>query len=826
LRIRCSALLATAAVLALCLVTLSCRSAEQKSTSHLERGKQYEQAGKHEEALLEYRTALQLQPSSVEANLRIARILADKGSLGDALFFYREAQRLDPTRSEAALAEARILLFEDTPRADELVRTTLEREPDNALAHLRAAEVALAKDDTKTALASVLTAIELDPKEGLYPYNLGVVRLACIREMRLKHEQPPDSLFEAALEAFRKSDQLYGGKLNSRLMLARTYASWPGHEKETEAALRDSLAFAKEKGSTKDRQAAAQAVLDYAGISQRADLRAWGLEEMVDADPSALAAWAEIAANADAQGKSGEEVYQRLLAARPSDTDAYVRYASYLASKNRGDDAIQALDGAVAKGGDPAAALDARTRLLLQLKRPDEARATVDRLRKEFASSPRAALAAARISLYEQRPAAAITELNRVTSSIEDAEAQFLLSQAQAALGNLEPAMAAIDRALALSSQLSIPILSQKATLHAAARDWSAVLQTLHRIEVGMGILPVGLRKLLAQALYGTKNDEAGRRVLERMLQDPSTLPAAAVLFSEHEGARNPQAAYKYLEAALAAAPDQPPLIAALVRLDMASGKLDRAVERLDVVLARGEEIPALRFLRAQVLVLKGDLAGAEADARKTLDADANLPGAVSLLVALYASRGELDKATQSLEAMDQAGSLHGQGRELLGRLYLTRGDSARARVQFEMALADSPNLADAKNSLAFVLASERADLDRALTLAQEAQIKLPNVPEVADTLGFVYLQKGLNEAAIDRFRYAIELTPPGSQPSPSTQYHLGLALAAAGRSQEAVEAFEKALATGTTFPEADAARSELERARAAGSSAPPAGRS
>ena len=485
MRIRCSARLAAAAVLALCFVMLSCRSAEQKFTGHLERGEQYEQGGKHEEALLEYRNALQLQPSSAEANFRIARALSDKGSYGDALFFYREAQRLDPTRSEAALAEAKLLLFQDTPRADEIVRAALEREPDNALAHLRAAEVALAKDDTKTALASVLTAIELDPKEGLYPYNLGVVRLASIRETRAKQEQPPDSLFQAALDAFRKSDQLYGGNLNARLMLARTYASWPGHEKETEAALRDGIAFAKEKGSPENRHAAAQALLDYAGISQKADLRAWGLEEMVDADPSALAAWAELAANADAQGKSGEEVYQRLLAVRPSDIDAYVRYASFLASKNRGDDAIQALDGAVAKGGDPAAALDAKTRLLLQLKRPDEARATVDRLREEFASSPRASLAAARLSLYEQRPADAITELNRVTSSIEDAEAQFLLSQAQATLGNLEPAMAAIDRALALSPQLPLPILQQKVMLHAAARDWPTVLQTLQTIDDG-----------------------------------------------------------------------------------------------------------------------------------------------------------------------------------------------------------------------------------------------------------------------------------------------------------------------------------------------------
>jgi tetratricopeptide (TPR) repeat protein len=249
-------------------------------------------------------------------------------------------------------------------------------------------------------------------------------------------------------------------------------------------------------------------------------------------------------------------------------------------------------------------------------------------------------------------------------------------------------------------------------------------------------------------------------------------------------------------------------------------------VERLDAALKRNKEVPGLRLLRAEMLALKGDLVGAEADARMVLDSDANLPGTVNLLVAIYTARGDLDKAAQSLEELEQAGKLRGAGRELLGRLYLTHGDSSRARVQFERALADSPDLGEAKNSLAFVLASERADLDRALKLAQEAQSQLPNVPEVVDTLGFVYLQKGLNDAAIDRFRFAIELAAKGTQPSPSIQYHLGLALAAAGRSQEAVEAFEKALAAGTTFPEADAARNELERARATGSSAPPAGRS
>jgi Tfp pilus assembly protein PilF len=821
MRIHWNGGLAALAAIALSLLSVGCHSAQEKYADHMQRGAGYERDGKRPEAMIEYRNALQLEPTSADANLSIARLLLLQDKSADALFYFREAQRLDPQGSAGALGEAKLILFQDTARADELVRGALERDPANPAAHLQAAEIALARGDSKTALASVMTAIQLDPKDGLYEHNLGLVQQARIRELRGSGQEVPPQLFEDALKAFRKADELYGGNLNSRLMLVRTYASWPGHEKESEAALRDALAFAKEKGSADDKRSTALGILEYANLRQDAALRAWGLEELVATDPSALDAWAELAATADAQGQSGEAVYARLLAARPEDARAVAFYASYLVGKGKPDQAIAALDAAIEKGKDRPLALDEKTRVLLQLKRPEEAHGAVDRLRKEFPSDARTALATARVALYEQRPADAVAELRRAISAGDLAEAQYLLSVAEGSRGNLEPATAAIDRAIALTPGFSAILLRQKATLQAASKDWPALLQTLQRLEAGMGTLPADLRPTLAQALYESQNDEGGRKVLERMMEEPATLPIAAVLFAQREGARDPQTAYKHLDAAAAAAPDQPPIIAALVQLDLASKKLDRAQERLDAALAKGKEVPALRLQRAQVLALKGDLAGAEADARKVLDEESTLPGTASLLVAIYTARGDLDAAASSLEAADQAGKLPPGGLELLGRIYLGKGDTARARASFEKALAGNQNLAEAKNGLAYLLASEGGDLDRALTLAQEAQRALPNSAEVTDTLGFVYLKKGLGDAAIDRFRYAIELTPSGTQTPPALWYHLGLALGASGKSKEAADAYEKALAASSGFPEADAARRELEKVRAASAVAP-----
>ncbi len=53
------------------------------------------------------------------------------------------------------------------------------------------------------------------------------------------------------------------------------------------------------------------------------------------------------------------------------------------------------------------------------------------------------------------------------------------------------------------------------------------------------------------------------------------------------------------------------------------------------------------------------------------------------------------------------------------------------------------PNLAIAKNNLAYLMADEGKNLDRALDLAQEAKSQLPENGNVADTLGYVLLEEG-----------------------------------------------------------------------------------
>jgi len=160
---------------------------------------------------------------------------------------------------------------------------------------------------------------------------------------------------------------------------------------------------------------------------------------------------------------------------------------------------------------------------------------------------------------------------------------------------------------------------------------------------------------------------------------------------------------------------------------------------------------------------------------------------------------------------------LHSGARLLLGRIYMESGDSSRARAVLEKVIQQDPDAAAAKNDLAYLLASDGVELNRAVRLAQEATEIRSSDPDAADTLGFVYLQKGLHEAALHQFEHALALN--GDRPgrlAPMLHYHLGLTLHAMERNREAAAAFERALALDSEFPKAVDARKRLDEARSA----------
>jgi Tfp pilus assembly protein PilF len=176
------------------------------------------------------------------------------------------------------------------------------------------------------------------------------------------------------------------------------------------------------------------------------------------------------------------------------------------------------------------------------------------------------------------------------------------------------------------------------------------------------------------------------------------------------------------------------------------------------------------------------------------------------MLGQVYASQRKLPEARANFEKVieRQPGSV--AAHTIVAILYEMEGNPAEARKRYERVLQIDPTAAVAANNLAYAYAEEGGNLDVALQLAQTAKQKLPEVPEITDTLGWVYYKKELPAMAVPMFEAAIAKSPE----NPIYRYHLGLAHLKAGDRRKARTALEYIVNNNPKAPEAEAARKAL----------------
>ena len=129
-----------------------------------------------------------------------------------------------------------------------------------------------------------------------------------------------------------------------------------------------------------------------------------------------------------------------------------------------------------------------------------------------------------------------------------------------------------------------------------------------------------------------------------------------------------------------------------------------------------------------------------------------------------------------------------------------TAGQKKEAKVAYESALRIEAENPLALNNLAYIIAESRGgDLDQALTFAQRANQKLPQMAEIADTLGWIYLKKNLPDNAMEIFRTNVSRAPKNS----TYHYHLAMALYQKGDKLRARQELQSALSNNPSKEEA-----------------------
>ncbi len=100
-------------------------------------------------------------------------------------------------------------------------------------------------------------------------------------------------------------------------------------------------------------------------------------------------------------------------------------------------------------------------------------------------------------------------------------------------------------------------------------------------------------------------------------------------------------------------------------------------------------------------------------------------------------------------------------------------GRVEEAQKQYQALLQAHPDNAMVLNNMAFFLSQSGGSLDQALGLAQRAMRIAPGQPVFSDTMGYIYLKKGLKDSAVQVFGNLVKKYPA----YPMFRYHFGMAL-------------------------------------------------
>jgi tetratricopeptide (TPR) repeat protein len=207
------------------------------------------------------------------------------------------------------------------------------------------------------------------------------------------------------------------------------------------------------------------------------------------------------------------------------------------------------------------------------------------------------------------------------------------------------------------------------------------------------------------------------------------------------------------------------------------------------------------------------DLNGAEAALDKAVALDGHNSDAVIQLCEVRATKGQVDQAIATGEQALQQNPRKADLYLLLGDLYEAKSDWKSAENAYQSVLAMNSLNPVASNDLARVMLHTGGSLDVALSLAQTARRGLQQSPIVADTVGWIYYQRGEYQLALYFLQQALTLQQKNHMPdNPDIHYHLGMTYEKTKQSGLARQNFEQVLKTNPNYRSASEVKAELVR--------------
>jgi tetratricopeptide (TPR) repeat protein len=591
----------------------ACQADEARLEEHLERGDGYLEQEQYGEAIIEYKNVLQLDPNHAAAHWGLARAYLRNRQTREGFWELRETARLDPDNLEAKLQFGQLSMYageleESLKQANEVIAG----DPNRVTGHLlkgRALEALRRPDEAQAAYAK---AVEVDPDSS------AALLLLAIHHRRRGDRETAEPLYHKLTEVSPTplSYSALGG------FLARD------RERDTEAEAAYEKAI--ELATPEERVRTISILAGFYFSRDRFDQAVETLEKGIETEEDPLDLIYLLARIQRAQGNvaKADQLIEQATLARPDDPRPQLILSSYLGRKGDMEGALAAAEKAVSLDPENQLARLRKAEVLVEIgyrdkddERIAEGRSVIEAILATEPSQPGALFVKAKIDLSEGNLDEAITSLRTaIDARPEWAQAHFLLGTAQALRGESSIARAELARALEIDAGL-IEARKVLSRVHARLREYE------YAVEEGRRYLrevpgDVETRLLVAQALVMLGKQQEALKELEAINERQRDANALFAMGRVHVMLGDEQQGRTYFLRAYEKAPQQTQILASLITLDVAEGRVAESAARIEEALEESPDNAKLHQLRGLVYLRQDRGSDAEQSFRRAIALD------------------------------------------------------------------------------------------------------------------------------------------------------------------------------------------------------------
>ncbi|HQI00811.1 MAG TPA: tetratricopeptide repeat protein [Deltaproteobacteria bacterium] len=733
------------------------KSPEEKRAAFLESAASYMKEGKYSEASIQYQNALQIAPDDVKTLVSLGEVELKLVRAGEAYKAFSKAVKIDPKNTKAHQYLASLqLLAKKYDLAEKEARAILAYEPDNK--------------EAKEMLAQALF------QSGRQ--NEAVL----IMEGLLKSQQPAEETFINAIRMYTAT-----GRVDDALSsISRGSSLYPRSSK---------IRFL------------ASGVYAFKGDINAA--RKWSEEayHVQENDINAGLTLARFYASYQ-MDEPFNTLISRLKTRFPKDPSPYLLESAIVQQKGDLDKSL-ALAQKARELQDNTLTKTAVAQILMgkgDVSGPQKI--LEEAVEKDTRAIP-ARILLAKIYLQKNNPQKALDTLDLLIKSIpRRPDVAVPAAQAYLMKGDLIKAQGIVEKSLEENKGNALLHVMNARILFSEGK-YKETLSEIDLLEKNSFATPETAYVGALSAFKLGQSDRAASLVDSLKKMSPDTWQALHAQILLALSKKDKRQAYLLADKAVDLYPGKQQALAIYAGIAPAVISTKETMQKITNTCSKSNTA-FCHMVLARLLETSGNVQAALNEMKGAIEMEKDNTSLYHALAQFYVRNKMIQKAIDEYEAIVNKKPNDLSAAMMLALLNQNQGKVADAKKVYSYILEREPKNALAANNLSWILmqSGKPSDLNEALRLAQIAKDKFPEDPRIADTLGYVYLKKGLAQNALAQFQLAVEKLPQ----EPSINYHLALALFQLARNPEARKYVESSLNSKTFFEERAEAQKLLAR--------------